>query len=146
MFLHSWSLLLYKIPPKPTSRRVYIWRKLKRLGAILLHDAVWVLPATPRTREQLQWLGGEIVELGGEAWLWEATLPLASQDDALVNQFVVKVEASYRVILSELKKKKIDLAALSRRYQQLQMEDYFQSELGQQVRAALISARKEVDS
>jgi hypothetical protein len=139
-------LLLYKVPPEPTSRRVYIWRKLKRLGAILLHHAVWVLPSTPRTREQFQWLAAEITELGGDAWLWEATLPLARQDEALVHQFVVKVEADYRAILSELKRKKIDFAALSRRYQQIQMEDYFQSELGQQVREALISARNEVES
>ena len=41
----SWVLLVYKIPREPTSSRAVIWRKLKRLGALLLHDAVWVLPA-----------------------------------------------------------------------------------------------------
>ncbi|MGH2524049.1 MAG: Chromate resistance protein ChrB, partial [Anaerolineales bacterium] len=28
-----------------------MWRKLKRLGALLLHDAVWLLPPTPYTLE-----------------------------------------------------------------------------------------------
>jgi hypothetical protein len=41
-----WVLLVYKVPREPTSSRAYVWRKLKRLGALLIHDAVWVLPAT----------------------------------------------------------------------------------------------------
>ena len=48
--MQTWVLLHYKIPREPTAPRVYVWRKLKRLGAILLQDAVWVLPATPHTR------------------------------------------------------------------------------------------------
>jgi hypothetical protein len=47
--------------------RVYIWRKLKRLGAVLFQDAVRVLPNAARTLEQFQWLAAEIVEMGGEA-------------------------------------------------------------------------------
>ncbi|HEV2458330.1 MAG TPA: Chromate resistance protein ChrB, partial [Ktedonobacterales bacterium] len=74
--MHQWVLLVYKVPPEPSARRVYVWRKLKRLGAILLHDAVWVLPATPATREQFQWLATEIEELAGSALVWEATLRL----------------------------------------------------------------------
>src|SRR6266567_9517091 len=54
-----WMLLVYKVPREPTSSRAYVWRKLKKLGAVLLHDAVWVLPATAWTREQLQWLSVE---------------------------------------------------------------------------------------
>src|SRR4051794_32701297 len=57
-----WLLLLYKIPREPTVGRVSVWRKLKRLGAILLHDAVWVLPPSPRTKEEFQWLVAEIQE------------------------------------------------------------------------------------
>ena len=59
----TWVLLTYKIPREPTASRAYVWRKLKRLGALLMHDAVWVLPVTPWTHEQLQWLVVEIGEL-----------------------------------------------------------------------------------
>ena len=61
----AWVLLVYKIPREPTASRAAVWRKLKRLGALLLHDAVWVLPATPWTREQFQWLAVEIGLQGG---------------------------------------------------------------------------------
>jgi hypothetical protein len=136
-----WVLLVYKIPREPTSSRALVWRKLKRLGALLLHDAVWVLPATPWTREQLQWLAVEIGELGGEAYLWESHLLLNGQFDALVHQFQARVDVAYQEILDELEQNEADLVALSRRYQQIRAQDYFHSALGRHVRERLMSAR-----
>jgi len=52
----NWLLFTYKVPREPSARRVYVWRKLKGLGAILLHDTAWELPATPHTREKLRML------------------------------------------------------------------------------------------
>ena len=60
--MRNWILLIYKIPNEPSAGRVFVWRKLKKLGAMLLHDAVWVLPATPQTKEHFRWLAAEIAE------------------------------------------------------------------------------------
>ena len=136
-----WVLLGYKIPREPTSSRATVWRKLKRLGALLLHDAVWVLPATPWTREQFQWLAVEIGELEGEAYLWESHLLLNGQADALAQQFLARVDAAYQEILDEAERDDPDLVALSRKYQQVRAQDYFHSELGLHVRERLMSAR-----
>ncbi len=136
-----WVLLVYKIPREPTSSRALVWRKLKRLGALLLHDAVWVLPATPWTREQFQWLAVEIGELGGEAYLWESHLLLNGQTDALVQQFQTRVDAAYQEILKEMEQEDADLVALSRMYQQVRAQDYFHSALGTHVREHLMRAR-----
>ena len=137
----TWVVLVYKIPGDPAAGRVYVWRKLKRLGALLVHDAVWLLPATDWTREQFQWLAVEIRELGGEALVWESRMVLPGQDEALVQQFVTEVESAYQAILTALQQADADLPALARQYQQVQARDYFQSPLGQQVRAALLQAR-----
>jgi hypothetical protein len=137
--VHTWVLLHYKIPREPSSQRVFVWRRLKRLGAVLLHDAVWVLPATPRSREHFQWLAAEIREGGGEALQWEAHLVMAGQEDWLVEQFLVQVNALYGEILADLGHEDADLAGLARRYQQAQATDYFDSALGQQVRATLLA-------
>ena len=136
-----WVLLVYKIPREPTSSRAAVWRKLKRLGALLLHDAVWVLPATPWTREQFQWLTVEISELGGEAYLWESHLPMPGQAEALVQQFQARLDAAYQEILEELSQDEADLVALSRKYQQVRAQDYFHSVLGRHVRERLMRAR-----
>ena len=136
-----WLVLVYKIPREPAAGRVYIWRKLKRLGALLLHDAVWLLPETPWTREQFQWLAVEIRELGGEALVWESRMVLPGQDDTLMQQFVADVDEAYQSIQAALQQADADLPALARQYQQAQARDYFQSPLGRQVRTALLAAR-----
>ena len=136
-----WVLLVYKIPREPTASRAQVWRKLKRLGALLLHDAVWVLPATSWTREQFQWLAVEIGELGGEAHLWESHLLLNGQAEALIQQLQARVNAGYQEILEELEQEDADLVALSRTYQQVRAQDYFHSALGTHVRERLMSAR-----
>ncbi len=140
-----WLLLLYKVPPEPTANRVSVWRKLKRLGALLLHDAVWVLPPSPRTLEELQWLAAEIRERGGDALVWEASLCLDGHDEDLVRQFTAQVESVYTDILAELARPEADLASLSKRYQQARVQDYFRSPLGERARAALLSAGGRTD-
>ncbi len=143
--MHSWVLLVYKVAPEPSARRVYVWRKLKRLGALLLHDAVWVLPATPYTREQLQWLAAEIEEMDGSAQVWEAHPSLTERDDDLVCRFLAQADAAYREIATELERPGADVATLSRRYQQVQRQDYFHSALGAQIREVLASAHEARD-
>ncbi len=135
-----WLLLLYKVPPAPTANRVSVWRKLKRLGAILLHDAVWTLPPTPRTLEELQWLAADIRERGGDALVWEASLCPDGRDEELVEQFLAQVDSVYTDIIAELAQPDADLASLSKRYQQARLHDYFRSPLGERVRAALLAA------
>lgn len=142
---HQWLLLLYRVPSEPTANRVSVWRKLKRLGAILLHDSVWVLPPSPRTIEELRWLTAEIRERGGEAMLWQASLGLDGTDDELLRQFLALVDGIYAEILGALEQPEADLAALSKRYQQTRRQDYFHSPLGERVRAALLSAGGRAD-
>jgi hypothetical protein len=140
--MNTWLLLIYKVPNEPSARRVYVWRKLKGMGAILLQDSAWVLPANPRTRERMQWLATEIRDMeGGIATLWEAQEVFTGQSTDLVQQFMAQVENTYKDILSQLEQADADLAILSKQYQQTSAQDYFQSTLGQQVREALLKRR-----
>lgn len=140
----TWLLLSYKIPREPTSARVSVWRKLRRLGALPVQDAVWVLPVNPRTREHFQWLADEIGQVGGDATIWESRPISDGHDEALIDRFRKAIEEQYRMILTELRRKDRDLAALSRRYREVLARDYFPAQLEGQVRAALLAARKEV--
>jgi hypothetical protein len=135
-----WLLLVYKIPREPTAGRVYVWRKLKQLGAIALQDAARVLPHTPRTLEQFQWLAAEITEMDGEAILWEAEQLYTTNADSLKRQFIDAVEAEYYQILADLKQQDRDLSALSKRFQSVQTRDHFASKLGHMVRKQLVKA------
>jgi hypothetical protein len=103
-----------------------------------------VLPNTPPTLEHFRWLAAEIVEMNGQASLWESRHLLDGQEEALVMQFAALVAGPYRTILSSLKGKAPHLTALSRSYQQTLAVDYFKSPLGPKVRSALIAAKGEV--
>jgi hypothetical protein len=139
--LGRWLLLHYKIPPEPSAPRVYIWRKLKKIGAILYQDAVWVLPNSPWTREQFQWLTVEIGDLKGEATFWSADLGLGSQANLLVRQFSDQTDQAYAEILEKLKEPEPDLGWLSRQFQQIKARDYFHSKVGDIARERLLAAR-----
>lgn len=140
--MHSWVLLHYELPNKPSAKRVYVWRKVKNLGAVLLHDAVWVLPHTPRNFEQFQWLSTEIIELGGQSMLWKGQLPLTSQEELLVGQFTEKVDKDYAEILESLQQGAADLRKLALQYQLVKTRDYFQSDVGKRVYESLVAARE----
>lgn len=93
-----WVAFSYRLPREPSRHRLAVWRRLKRVGAALLHDAIWLLPADARTREALEWLAQEIEEQGGSAYLWEATSLGAAQDRAIVGQFRTQADARYAAI------------------------------------------------
>jgi polysaccharide pyruvyl transferase WcaK-like protein len=138
----TWLIFTYKVPNEPSARRVYVWRKLKELGALLLHDTAWVLPNTSHTREKLQWLTTEVQDMeGGDATLWEAQQVFTGQSENLVQLFSEQVDMLYREILVELKKTNADLSGLAKRYQQIKQRDYFHSGLGEEARQILIKRR-----
>jgi hypothetical protein len=139
----TWLLLHYKLPNRPSALRVYTWRKLKRLGAILLHEAVWVLPDLPRTAEQVQWLTAEIREMGGEAYSWRANTVFGESDEAITQQFNEQVDVIYSDLLKKLDKTRADLQEISRQYQQTAAQDFFHSQLGLLVREKLTAKRGE---
>jgi hypothetical protein len=136
-----WLVLHYQLEREPSAPRVSLWRKLKKLGAVLVQDTLWVLPENARNREYFRWLCAEILEHGGKASLWTAESVLAGQDLNLERLFLEPIEAGYQHILEALRGQQPDLAALAKQFQMLQAQDHLHCELGQQARLAL--AQKE---
>lgn len=93
-----WLLFSYRLPREPSRLRLAAWRRLRRVGAVLLHETVWALPADPKTREHLEWLAEEIEENGGTALLWQAEGLSDSQERQTVARFRAEAEARYREI------------------------------------------------
>ena len=73
--------------------------------------------------------------------LWEADLWLHDQSERLRQQFAAQAEAAYQELLEQLARADADVEALARQYQQVKMQDYFQSPLADDVRRALVAAR-----
>jgi DNA-binding transcriptional regulator PaaX len=140
----NWLFLIYKIPREPSALRVSVWRKLNRLGAVLTHDSVWVLPENSRYKEQFQWLADDINQQSGSASVWVSKATLEGQDNVLERAFLELVNPQYQELLLELEAENPDLVTISKRYQQAKAVDHMKSKLGLKVQNALLKAKGEL--
>lgn len=97
----QWVMLVYRMPREPSTPRIAVWRKLRQYGVFQLADGVVVLPASPRTREQFDWLADEILESGGQAEVWTADPTTRAQQDRMRKTMSADRAAEYRDILTE---------------------------------------------
>jgi ChrB-like protein len=129
---HGWVLLAYRLPREPSSPRIAVWRKLKRLGVVQLLDGLVALPLDSRNREQLEWIADEIGEAGGEASVWLGKLPSKAQERALVRAMTAQIAADYDRVRTEARTagdspgaRKRTLARLRRELRRIRARDYF---------------------
>ena len=97
----SWVLLSYRMPREPSTPRITIWRKLKRLGVAQLGDGLIALPADARTREHLDWIAEEIVESGGAATVWHAQPATLAQERELAAAMAAARRDEYRSVIEQ---------------------------------------------
>ncbi|MEA2712529.1 MAG: hypothetical protein QOK27_490 [Gemmatimonadales bacterium] len=100
----TWLLCSYRLPREPSRLRLAVWRRLKRVGAVMVHDGLWVLPNDAKTREDFEWLAEEIEERGGSVMLWEARSLPGGQDSTVVLRFRAEAEERYASIAQAAKK------------------------------------------
>ena len=96
-----WVLLCYRVPREPSTPRIAIWRKLKRLGVAQLGDGLAGLPADARTREQLEWIAEEVIEAGGSAGVWLARPATAAQERELAAAMAAARAAEYEAVAAQ---------------------------------------------
>jgi hypothetical protein len=93
--------MIHQLPAKPAYFRVKIWRRLNDLGAVLIKNAVYALPANAETQEDFEWLLREIAEGGGEAVVCEARLIDGMSDHQVRDLFNAARDADYHAIAEE---------------------------------------------
>ena len=150
----SWVLLAYRLPREPSTPRIAVWRKLRRLGAAQVLDGLVALPLDARNREQLEWLADEVVEASGEATIWVGELGLAAQERELASRMADAIAADYRALIAETGtvreqrsgQRRRSLGRLRRELRRIRARDYFpppERELAQQALDALVSLVEE---
>jgi hypothetical protein len=97
----QWVLLSYRMPREPSTPRITIWRKLKRLGAAQISDGLVALPADARTREHLDWIADEILAAGGTAGVWLAQPATVAEERRLAHAMADARSTEYAAVLAE---------------------------------------------
>ena len=97
----SWVLLAYRMPREPSTPRIAVWRKLRRLGVAQIVDGLVAVPESVGNLEQLGWVANDILDAGGEAQLWTAALNSVKQERELVARLNREVSEAYRAFAGE---------------------------------------------
>lgn len=99
----TWLLLIHQAPNSPAYLRVKMWRRLQKIGAVAVKNAVYVLPVSEQSSEDFHWVAREIMEAGGEASVCEATFIEGITADELIELFRAARDADYRELMEEIK-------------------------------------------
>lgn len=128
----DWVLLAYRLPREPSTPRITVWRKLRRLGAAQLVDGLVALPADARTKEQFEWLADEILEAGGEATVWVGRPGSRADERQLATRMATDVAEEYRRVVAEAAElaesgtiDRRSLGRLQRELQRIGRRDFF---------------------
>jgi hypothetical protein len=149
-----WLFFLFNLPGPRASERVKFWRKLKKFGAIQLKTSAYVLPDNPAHYERFQWLGKEIVDVGGEATLARVAGIEGMPHAAVVSLFndarskdYDEVAETLALLIKDQKAHKANpdafvnhLQKLKGRFQEIQAIDYFQCSRGEDLQRLIQKA------
>ncbi|HZI50840.1 MAG TPA: chromate resistance protein ChrB domain-containing protein [Terriglobia bacterium] len=91
----TWLMLIHQVPNSPAYLRVKMWRRLQKIGAVAVKNAVYVLPRSDQALEDFHWIAREIIEGGGEASVCEATFVEGITTSDLVALFQQSRKADY---------------------------------------------------
>ena len=142
-------LLLVGLPPRPSSLRVRVWRRLRSLGAVPLKRSAYLLPDTPDRYEDFQWLAQEIQREGGDATLIRVQQIENVTPAEILRMFHEARDADYRQLAARYRKAlqgldrksaaassrtHEELTRLSRDHQRIRDIDYFDAPGGAEVR------------
>ena len=154
-FSGKWLLLIHQIPPKPAYFRAKVLRRLQQIGALAIKNSAYVLPHNDELLEDFQWILKEIIEEGGEAWLFQTDVIAGLSDDALEENFR-KLRAEDYAALNEIGQALLvtiraltpsqessaveaEFRKLKRRSEEVRRIDFFQSPGREELEALLLT-------
>src|SRR5436305_4689180 len=83
----EWILLIYTVPSQPSRKRAYVWRELKKLGAVYLRDGVALLPRRADLEQHIGEIVSRIDEYEGTADVVLSPRFATDRGEAFVERF-----------------------------------------------------------
>lgn len=96
----KWIFFSYSLPAKPSRPRVYIWRRLKKLGAVN-YQSLWVLPYSADRVNELKKLMKDIEEFKGESLLLDGKALDRTQEEQITGAFLQSRNEDYQELIKK---------------------------------------------
>jgi hypothetical protein len=100
----EWLLFTYWLPLEPSRKRVFVWRQLKRLGALSLEGGGWVLPKKEALAAKIVELMRTVEEMEGTGNLFTVNHFSEAQEKRTIARFQQEREQEYAEIINECRK------------------------------------------
>ena len=84
----AWLTVIYRVPTKPSTLRVGVWKQAKELGGLAIQQSTYLFPDTPEVRLGLSQLMRQVEQGGGEGTILE----IPSIDPEKEAQFVADMD------------------------------------------------------
>ena len=132
----NWLLLVFTLPTAKASKRVGVWRKLQRYGAVALPASGYVLPNNPAEQERFEWLATSIRNARGQAAVAQVSSFDNLPNERIEEMFNKARTRDYQALEKELRKiakngrrdiPENTLARVKRHLQQITEIDFFGS-------------------
>jgi hypothetical protein len=133
----SWLFFMFQLSARRASKRVNVWRKLQKYGALNWDNCAYVLPLDSSGLEKFQWLATEIRKYGGEASVIEVprihgcnhSQIVARFNKARASQFATLIRDARLTLRGAASRSKpqqlLDFSRLNRRLGDLKAIDFF---------------------
>jgi len=96
----KWLFFSYSLPTEPSKARVYVWRQLKKLGAVN-YQSSWVLPHSRERIAELNKLSEDIKGYAGESLLVEGKTVDAAQEEKIKKVFTASRSEEYQELIEK---------------------------------------------
>jgi hypothetical protein len=100
----KWLFLVHQIGTRNSRERVRVWRLIKKVGAELYRNSVYVLPYSKERLEDFQWACQQIRDSQGEASVYVSKAQDPKEDRLLQSLFLKSREENYLRLLEDSKK------------------------------------------
>src|SRR6266480_4080641 len=135
----SWLFFMFQLSARRASKRVTVWRKLQKFGALNWNNSAYVLPLDSSSLEKFHWLAAEIRKYQGEASVVEVPRIHGYTEKQVItlfnklraSQYASLVRDARLALRAAAKRSKaqqlLDFSRLNRRLADLKAIDFFAS-------------------
>lgn len=97
----KWLVLFYKTPTDSSTSRVYIWRQIKKLGAIYMQDGGVILPYSKENMVSFKKLSDKIKELHGDPTILISSFYDEEKENVIIEEFNHTRNLEYKEVLEQ---------------------------------------------